>query len=35
MSLWLTIPLAAGLIAVLVALIKRRSSNVTALHIDH
>ena len=35
MSLWLTIPFALGIIAALIAVIKSRSSNVTALHIDH
>jgi len=35
MSLWSTIPLGVGLIAVLIPLIKRRTSSVTALHLDH
>jgi hypothetical protein len=35
MALWLTIPLGAGIIAVLIAVVKRRASNVTTLHIDH
>ena len=35
MSLWSTIPLGVGIITVLIALIKGRTSNVTALHIDH
>jgi hypothetical protein len=34
MSLWLTIPLGVGIIAVLIRLIKR-ISGITALHIDH
>jgi hypothetical protein len=34
MSLWLTIPLGVAVIAVIVAVIKRRTSRVTALHID-
>jgi hypothetical protein len=35
MSFWLTIPLGVGIIAVIIALIKRRGSSVTGLHIDH
>jgi hypothetical protein len=35
MSIWLAVPLAAGLVAALVAVIKRRASGVTSLHIDH
>jgi hypothetical protein len=35
MSLWLTIPLAVAIIAVIVVVIKRRTSRVTSLHIDH
>jgi hypothetical protein len=35
MSIWLTVPLAAGVIGTLVAVIKRRASSVTSLHIDH
>jgi hypothetical protein len=35
MSLWLTIPLGVGIIAVIIAVIKRRASNVVGLHIDH
>jgi len=35
MSLWFTIPLGVGIIAVLIAVIKRRTSGVTMLHIDH
>lgn len=35
MSLWLAIPLGAGIIAVLLTLIRRRSSSDTTLHIDH
>ena len=34
MSLWLTIPLGVTIIAVLIAVIKRRTSGVTMLHID-
>ena len=34
MSLWLTILLSVGIIAILIALIKGRTSNVTALHLD-
>ena len=34
MSVWLTIPLGLGIIAVIVAVIKRRASSVTGLHID-
>jgi hypothetical protein len=35
MSLWLTIPLGVAIISVIVAVIKRRTSRVTTLHIDH
>jgi hypothetical protein len=35
MSLWLAIPLGVGLVAILIALIKGRTSGGTALHIDH
>jgi hypothetical protein len=35
MSLWLTIPLGVGIIAGIIAVIKRRASSVTTLHIDH
>jgi hypothetical protein len=35
MSLWLTISLGIGIIAVFVTVIKRRTSRVTTLHIDH
>jgi hypothetical protein len=35
MSLWLTIPLAVAVLAVLIAVIIRRRSSVTALHIEH
>ena len=35
MSLWLTIPLAVAVVALVVAVIKRRTSRVTTLHIDH
>jgi hypothetical protein len=35
MSVWLTILLGVGIIAVLIAVLKRRSSSVTTLHIDH
>jgi hypothetical protein len=35
MSLWSAIPLGVAIIAALVAVIKRRSSRVTTLHIDH
>jgi hypothetical protein len=34
MSVWLTIPLGIGLIALIVAVIQRRASSVTGLHID-
>jgi hypothetical protein len=34
MSIWLTIPLGVGIIAVLIAVIRGRSSGVTALRID-
>jgi hypothetical protein len=34
MSLWLTIPLGVGILAVIIAVIARRASSVTALHID-
>jgi len=33
MSLWLTIPLGVAIVAVVVAVIKRRASGVTTLHI--
>ena len=35
MSLWLTVPLGVAIIAVVVSFIKRRTSRVTTLHIDH
>jgi hypothetical protein len=35
MSLLLTIPAGVGIIGVLIAVIKRHASGVTALHIDH
>jgi hypothetical protein len=35
MSLWLAIPFGAGIIAVLINLIRRRTSSGTTLHIDH
>jgi hypothetical protein len=35
MSLWFTIPLGVAIIAVIVAVIKRGTSRVTTLHIDH
>jgi len=35
MALWLTIPIGVGIIAVLIAVIKRHASGVTSLHIDH
>ena len=35
MSIWLAMPLAVGIIGILVAVIKRRASSVTTLHIDH
>jgi hypothetical protein len=36
MSLWFTIPLGAGILAILITLIRRRgASSVTTLHIDH
>jgi len=35
MSVWFAIPLGVGIIAVLIAVIRRRASNVTKLHIDH
>jgi hypothetical protein len=35
MSLWFAIPLGAGIIAVLVTLIRSRTSSDTSLHIDH
>jgi hypothetical protein len=34
MSIWFTIPLAVGILAVIIAVIKRRASGVTELHID-
>jgi len=35
MSIWIAIPLAVGIIGVLVAVMKRRTSGVTSLRIDH
>jgi hypothetical protein len=35
MSIWLAVPLAAGVVGALVAVVKRRESRVTSLHIDH
>lgn len=35
MSVWFTIPLGLGIIVVIIAVIKRRASRVTGLHIDH
>jgi hypothetical protein len=35
MSLWLTILVGVGIIAVLIAVIKGHASGVTSLHIDH
>jgi hypothetical protein len=35
MSIWLAIPLAVGIIAVLITVITRRTSGVTTLHIGH
>jgi hypothetical protein len=35
MSIWLVIPLVAGIIGVLVAVFKGRTSGGTGLHIDH
>jgi hypothetical protein len=35
MSLWLVIPLGIGIVAILIAVIKRRGSSVTELRIDH
>ena len=35
MSLWLTVLLGVGIIAVLIAVLRRRASSVTILHIDH
>ena len=35
MSLWFTIPLGVGMLAVLIAVIKRRTSGVTMLHIKY
>jgi len=35
MSLWFTIPLGVGIIAAIIAVIKRRGSSVTTLRIDH
>lgn len=35
MSLWLTIPIGVAIIAVFIAVITRRGSSVTTLHIDH
>jgi hypothetical protein len=34
MSIWFTIPLAVGILAVIIVVIKRRASGVTKLHID-
>ena len=34
MSLWFAIPLAVGILTVVVAVVKRRASNVVGLHID-
>ena len=35
MSLWLTIPVGVAIVSALIAVIARRRSGVTALHIDH
>ena len=35
MSLWSTIPLGVGIIGVVIAVVKRRTSGVATLHIDH
>jgi hypothetical protein len=35
MSLWLTILLGVGILAAIIAVIKRRASGVTTLRIDH
>ena len=35
MSLWLAIPLGVAIVAVVVAVIERRTSRVTTVHIDH
>jgi hypothetical protein len=35
MSLWLAIPLGVGIVLVLIAVVRRRSSGVTTLHIEH
>jgi hypothetical protein len=35
MPLWLTVSLGIGIIAAIIAVIKRRTSDVTTLHIDH
>jgi len=35
MSLWLAIPIGVGIIAVVIALIKRRASSMTTLHIEN
>jgi hypothetical protein len=35
MSLWFTISVAVGFVAVFVTVITRRGSSVTSLHIDH
>jgi hypothetical protein len=35
MSVWLAIPFGAGIIAVLIILIRRRTTSGTTLHIDH
>lgn len=34
MPRWLAIPISVGIIAVVIAVIKRRASSVTTLHID-
>jgi hypothetical protein len=35
MTPWFVIPIGIGIVAVLMAVIKRRASSVTALRIDH
>jgi hypothetical protein len=35
MSLWFAIPLGVGILAVLIAVVTRRRSGVTTLHIKH
>jgi hypothetical protein len=35
MSLWSTILIGVGIFAILIAVVKRHSSGVTSLHIDH